>query len=73
MRYQVGNRVKGVEDWSYYLELDEQSAEFYLVTERFGLGDDHDERKVLLRDAKNSRGYNFAIQFLKEKLGPSTA
>ncbi|MCP1510966.1 hypothetical protein OKW09_002069 [Pseudomonas rhodesiae] len=72
MRFTVGTRTKGVEDWTYSLEFDEETGEFYLHTERFGLGDDHDESRALLRDAKNSRGYRYAIDFLKEKLGPSS-
>ncbi|WP_325984961.1 hypothetical protein VP719_21060 [Pseudomonas protegens] len=69
MRFMVGTRIKGVEDWTYSLELDEETGELYLHTERFGLGDDHNEGRVPLRDAKGSRGYRYAIEFLKEKLG----
>lgn len=72
MRFTVGTRTKGVEDWTYSLEFEEETGELYLHTERFGLGDDHNEGRVLLRDARNSRGYSSAIRFLKEKLGAST-
>lgn len=73
MRFTVGTRTKGVEDWTYSLEFDEEAGELFLHTERFGLGDDHSEGRVPLRSAKNSRGYRYAIEFLKEKLGPPTA
>ena len=72
MKFQVGMRTKGVEDWTYSLEFDEQECELYLHVERFGLGDDHNEGRVLLRDAKGKRGYTAAVEFLKERLGSAS-
>lgn len=70
LRIQLGwrHQSRSTDDYTYYLEQDEKTAEFFLVTERCGLGDDHNVSRTSLTKAQEHRFYGAAMKLIKERL-----
>ncbi|GLZ87033.1 hypothetical protein Pres01_30840 [Metapseudomonas resinovorans] len=70
LRIVLGTRGNShsTDDFTYYLEQDEDSRSFSWSLSVFGLGDNHEIRRVLLHRAQDHRFYREAMKVTRERL-----
>lgn len=73
MRKQVGYRDKMGDEQFYFLEFNEETSRFYLVTEYISPTGEERTLRRLLEDSVGDRGHSSAVSYIRDKLFPENS